>query len=136
MEPIKIFLGILLIICILLCIDSKKIQAYLDRHKILHVQKTESPYQSVMGLDIRDYRGKVKITEVWDYTPAKQAGLEVGDRIIKINGQKVVSAKNLAEEIKNRRDQKPITLVVYRSDSCSTFPVELKPLDLTCQKAF
>lgn len=124
METIRIFLGILLIICLLLSVDYRIINDYFKE------QKSSEEYthaEKVLGLEVKDYKGRVKIIDVFEYTPARKAGLEVGDRILEVNGKKVINSQNFVDKITNICDEKPIRLVVHRIDSRSTFPVEIEP---------
>lgn len=133
MEPIKLFLGILLIICLLLSMDFKKIHSYFGERKISHVKMQ---YESIMGLNVKDFKGRVKIIDVLDYTPARRAGLEIGDRILKVNGVKIINAKSFVENIQNIHAKEPIELVVHRIDSCSTFPVKIVPEGVQCRTKY
>lgn len=118
MENIKKFMGILLIICLSLCIDYKKIDGLIKEYQ-------HSDSLSLLGLKVENFKGKVRVREVLDYTPAKYSGIEPGDKIIEINGQKIKNVQNFIESIENAHDRERIQLMVYRVDSKSLFPVEV-----------
>ncbi len=118
MENIKKFMGILLIICLSLCIDYRKIDGLIKEYQ-------HSDSLSLLGLKVENFKGKVRVREVLDYTPAKYSGIEPGDKIIEINGQKIKNVQNFIESIENAHDRERIQLMVYRVDSKSLFPVEV-----------
>lgn len=60
------------------------------------------------------------VGEVIEGSPAKAAGLEDGDRIIEINGNKVLYWHDMVEEIR-KEDPRPLTLVADRSGQEITF---------------
>lgn len=130
MELIKLFTGMLLIICLVLNINFKKLQNFWDEQKILNEQVEVS---SPLGLYVKDFKGRVKIIDVLNYTPAMNAGLEPGDRILKVNGKKVKNVKSFFETMEDIDIKEPVEILVYRVDSCSTFPVEIRPFGCSCK---
>ncbi len=71
---------------------------------------------------IPDYGGlPVKIRDVTPDSPASEAGLQVGDRIVAVNGEPVRSAEQVTQYIRDHRGQ-PITLKIERSGQ----PIEVK----------
>jgi len=131
MELIKTFMGILLLICLSFSINLKKTKDYLVNYGIL---KKRVDISSPLGVLVSDFKGKVKITDVLDYTPAYNAGLEPGDRILKVNGCKVCSVKEFLSKLEDIDFSQPVQFVVYRVDSCSTFPVDVVPFGVTCRQ--
>lgn len=125
MELIRIFMGILLIICLILCIDFKKVNNAIEEHNIDY-EKIESI--SLLGLRVEDFKGRVRVSEVLEHTPAMKSGIEAGDKIIEIDGRKIKNVKNYIDCIENAHDKQMIKLVIHRVDSRSTFPVEVMPL--------
>jgi regulator of sigma E protease len=64
---------------------------------------------------IPDYGGlPVTIRDVAANSPASEAGLQIGDRIAAIDGQKIRSAEHVTQYIRDHRGQ-PITLTLERS---------------------
>lgn len=130
MELIRLFMGILLVICLLLTINFKKLHDYVEEKKILNETIEAS---SPLGLYVEDFKGRVKIVDVLDYTPARNAGLEPGDRILKVNGCKIKNVKAFFDCMEQADTDEPVKLVVYRVDSCSTFPVDIVPFKASCK---
>lgn len=131
MQYIRLFIGILLVICLILNIDFKSLHNFAEE-RIAIRQRIEA--SSPLGLYVRDYKGKVKIVDVLNYTPAMNAGLEPGDRILKVNGIKVNNVEAFFETMESVNLDKPIKFLVYRVDSCSTFPVEIKAFEYGCKQ--
>lgn len=122
MELIRIFMGILLLICLILCIDFKKVNnAIEERHT--DYEKLESI--SLLGLRVENFKGRVRVSEVLEYTPAQASGIEAGDKILEVEGHKIKNVKNYIDCIENCHDKEKIKLIVHRVDSSSTFPVEV-----------
>lgn len=130
MELIKLFTGILFLICLVLNINFKQVQNYLDERKII---KESVDVSSPLGLYVKDFKGRVKIVDVLNYTPAMSAGLEPGDRILKVNGIKIQNVKTFFEAIEEIDIKEPVEMLVYRVDSCSVFPVQIKPFECSCK---
>ncbi len=130
MEIIRLFMGILLVICLILNINFKRLHNIYEEKKILN-ETIEAT--SPLGIYVKDFKGKVKIIEVLDYTPAYNAGLEPGDRILEVNGCKISNVKNFFESIEEANLDKPVKLLVYRVDSCSTFPVDIIGFQTSCK---
>lgn len=131
MELTKIFMGILVIMCLISSVDTNRINDYLNKYNIYPYHKIE--VSSPLGLLVKDFKGKVKITDVLEYTPARLAGLEPGDRILKVNGCKVCNVKTFFEKLEEVNFEEPVNLVIHRVDSCSTFPVDVIPFGAKCK---
>ena len=126
MEIIKSFPGILLFVCLFLNLSEYDF-------KFLLQNRFPDEEQNVLGLYLMDFKGRVRVTDVFNYTPAMQAGIEVGDRILEVNGEKVTNVKNFIEKIQEHNEDESIKLMVYRVDSCSKFPVEITPFEYKCK---
>ena len=130
MELIKTFMGILLLICLSFSLNIKATKDYLLSHSVL---KNSVDVSSPLGVLVSDFKGRVKITNVLDYTPAYNAGLEPGDRILKVNGCKVCNVKEFLTQLEDVDFSQPVQFTVYRVDSCSTFPVDVVPFGAKCK---
>ncbi len=130
MELIRLFMGILLVICLISSVNFKKLHDYLEEKYV--VSKTIE-VSSPLGLYVKDFKGRVKVIDVLDYTPAQIAGLEPGDRILKVNGIKVDDVKSFFETMEETNTEKPVEILVYRVDSCSVFPVSVVPFGAGCK---
>lgn len=123
-------MGILLLICLSFSVNIKNTKAYLVEH---HLLKDNIDSSSPLGVLVTDFKGRVRITDVLDYTPAQNAGLEPGDRILKVNGCKVCNVKEFLSKLEDIDFTKPVQFLVYRVDSCSTFPVDVIPFGAKCK---
>ena len=57
--------------------------------------------QAWLGVDIDESEGQIIIRQVLDNTPAKQAGLEAGDRLVNLDGEPIKSARRFIYDIAN-----------------------------------
>jgi stage IV sporulation protein B len=69
--------------------------------------------------DIEGNNGKVQ-------SPAANAGVQIGDSIIRINENEINSAEDLARFV-NKEKNSEITLILQRKNNSSTFEVKVKP---------
>ncbi len=122
MDLIRLFMGILLIICLILCINFKKLDETIRDH---YSYDGNHETVTLFGLYLQDFKGKVRVADVLDYTPARQAGIEIGDRILEVDGHKIRYVKEFYELMENLHDKQKIKMLLYRVDSCSVFPVEV-----------
>ena len=88
-------------------------------------EKLAGKYQ---GIGVELIEGN-KISKIFDDSPAKEAGLEVGDIIIKINDKdvKTFTASEIASEIKNIKE-KNFSITVNRNEQEITANLTLKEL--------
>ena len=122
MELIKVFTGMLLIICLFSCANVDKLKPIATAKE----QLTNIQNRQILGLIVQDFKGRVRVKEVLDYSPARYAGIEEGDKIIEVEGVKIEDTKTFFENIENNQNKENIKLTIYRVDSCSKFPVEIK----------
>ena len=120
MELIRIFTSILLALCFITCTNFEKINKYVKDSTINEYSKN-----SVYGLVLHDFKGKVRVGKVLEYSPAQIAGIEQGDKILEVEGEKIKDVKNFLEYIENFQAKDTVKLTIYRVDSCSKFPVEI-----------
>jgi serine protease Do len=66
----------------------------------------------------------VLVSEVRDSTPASKAGLQAGDVITKLDGERVRSVGELREKLAAKRDAKSVTLTILRKGSEVSISVE------------
>ena len=79
----------------------------------------------IIGLGWGARSNEAIITDLVDKGPAEIAGLEVGDKIVKINGHKVKSNDDVSIYIQIESKDKPITFTVLRDEE--TLDVDVKP---------
>lgn len=92
-------------------------------------EKLEGTYEGIgVRISFND-NYQIYIYEVFNDSPAKEAGIEVGDILLSINGESVVgkSTEEASEIIKKSKDSK-INIVVERKSKELSFEVERKSL--------
>jgi predicted metalloprotease with PDZ domain len=75
-----------------------------------------------LGLTAVDEGGRTRITRVVAGSPAYEAGLDVDDEILALNGYKVRSA-DLAARISEMQEGEKVKLTVFRDDKLREFEV-------------
>ncbi|MDI6845956.1 MAG: PDZ domain-containing protein [Candidatus Saccharicenans sp.] len=79
-----------------------------------------------LGVSIaEDRQGKVFITQVEEKSPAEQARLKPGDRILKIGGREIVSSDQLVAEIRSRRPGQEVNLSIETDGETREVKVKL-----------
>ena len=68
----------------------------------------------------------ILVREVRSGTPAEKAGLKAGDVITKVDGQAVKSTRQLRAQLRQRIEQKSVTLSVLRKGSEISVPVAIE----------
>jgi serine protease Do len=68
----------------------------------------------------------ILVREVRSGTPAEKAGLKAGDVITKVDGQAVKSTRDLRAQLRQKIDQKSVTLSVLRKGSEISVPVAIE----------
>ncbi len=91
----------------------------------------------IMSQTVNDYVQSVNdlsvdhgvfVTDVYDGGPAAQAGVEVGDVIVAINGKEVDDEVSLADMLSTRSPGDHVTVTLYRGDQPMTLNVTLGEL--------
>lgn len=78
-----------------------------------------------IGVTIGLVEKRPTVIEMFDSSPAKEAGVEVGDVIVKIN-DKSVKDKSIDKIVEMIKDKNKVKLVMLRGDKEHTFEVKLK----------
>ncbi len=79
----------------------------------------------------------ILVREVRAGTPAEKAGLKAGDVITKVEGKPVRTLRDLRHQLREKSDQKPVSLTVLRRGSELTIPVTIeKPRPIETPPAF
>ena len=98
----------------------------------LNPQSAQSPTSPgsdgiALGVSVLDVSGQrgVMVTEVSPASPAKKAGLTVGDRIVSIDGRMVANSAALAREVTSRAEGDSLSLQIVRSNQLVTSNVKL-----------
>jgi serine protease Do len=66
----------------------------------------------------------VLVSKVRGSTPASKAGLQAGDVITKLDGERVRSVGELRDKLAGKRDAKSVTLTILRKGSEVSISVE------------
>ena len=93
-------------------------------------QTLEGNYEGI-GIEVTLDNNKVKITKVFADTPAKKAGLKVGDYITKVNGESVdgKSLSDVVSLIKNSKN-KEVEITITRDEQEKTMKVTRTTVDM------
>lgn len=93
-------------------------------------QTLEGNYEGI-GIEVTLDNSKVKITKVFADTPAKKAGLKVGDYIIKVNGESVEgkSLSDVVSLIKNAKN-KEVEITITRDNQEKAMKVTRTTVDM------
>lgn len=93
-------------------------------------QTLEGNYEGI-GIEVTLDNNKVKITKVFADTPAKKAGLKVGDYITKVNGESVdgKSLSDVVSLIKNAKN-KEVEITITRNEQEKTMKVTRTTVDM------
>ena len=93
-------------------------------------QTLEGNYEGI-GVEVTSDNNKVKVTKVFDDTPAKKAGIKVGDYITKVNGEST-EGKTLSEvvsSIKNA-ESKDVEITITRDNQEKVLKVTRTTVDM------
>ncbi len=79
-----------------------------------------------IGIRFRIHKGAVRVTWVIKSTPARAAGMKVGDRIIRINGKSVegMKSEDVISELRGPVDSQ-VSLTIARSGVANVMPFEI-----------
>lgn len=93
-------------------------------------QTLEGNYEGI-GIEVTLDKNKVKITKVFADTPAKKAGIKVGDYITKVNGESVEgkSLSDVVSLIKNAKN-KEVEITITRDNQEKTMKVTRTTVDM------
>ncbi len=86
------------------------ISAYTDHWDRLTLADT------VLGVGGKDVENGCKLTEIESGLPAEKAGLQVGDVIVKFNGQPVKDFDELATAVRKKKPGDKVTLEILRGE--------------------
>lgn len=122
MELIKLYMGILFTICLVVSLSSAPSNSFSINIKPTIYSSEYCP----LGIKVCDFKGKVRVDDVLEFTPAYTSGIEEGDRILEINGMKINNIDEYKRALRNSENENIFEFTVYRVDSCSKFSVQIK----------
>lgn len=79
-----------------------------------------------LGITARAENGKTLIQFIEMGAPAQQAGLDIGDELLALDGLRV-SAEQLGDRLQNYRPGDTVQVTVFHQDELRTVPVTLDP---------
>ena len=84
--------------------------------------------QAWLGLGLEEGKGEdegVRVAQVFRGSPAQEAGLRAGDRILSINGKEVTDVASLTGEVRSHRPGEEVTIEVLRNGEQKSFQAVL-----------
>jgi len=85
----------------------------------------QSDDRGVLGIDFENQRGAAIVREIWNGSPAQQAGLRRGDEIVAMNGQEMQDADDVLDELRDRQPGERVSLTVSRNGQERTLRARL-----------
>lgn len=110
----RLVIGLLLIFVLIAYIDTKSLKETLDDSKLLREYKNTT---KLIGIGIHEAENGVEVKDVVNNTPAQKSGVEIGDIVVDIDGQKVKSAEGLRDYLKDVKKNKKIALTIQKPDN-------------------
>jgi putative serine protease PepD len=90
--------------------------------ELISTGKAEHAY---LGVSVETANGSVRITQVRPGTPAADAGLQSGDRIVSLDGKQIVSADGLTSAIAAKKPGDTVSVTYSRGGQSHTVKIEL-----------
>jgi putative serine protease PepD len=101
-------------------IPSSTVQSIVS--ELISTGKAEHAY---LGVSVEDVNGSAKVAEVRSGTPAAAAGLQAGDTIISVDGQRITSGDALTSAISAKKPGDKVTIVYSRGGHTNSVEVTL-----------
>ena len=90
--------------------------------ELISTGKAEHAY---LGVSVETVNASVRITEVRTGTPAADAGLQSGDRLISVDGKRIVSGDGLTSAISAKKPGDTVSVTYSRGGQSHTVKIEL-----------
>jgi putative serine protease PepD len=90
--------------------------------ELISTGKAEHAY---LGVSVETVNGSVQITQVRDGTPAADAGLQAGDRLLSVDGKPIASADGLTNAIAAKKPGDTVSVTYSRGGQSHTLEVQL-----------
>jgi len=90
--------------------------------ELISTGKAEHAY---LGVSVETVNASVRITEVRAGTPAADAGLQSGDRIVSVDGKRIVSGDGLTSAISAKKPGDTVSITYSRGGQSHTVKIEL-----------
>jgi putative serine protease PepD len=86
---------------------------------------TGKAQHAYLGVSVETVNGSVRITEVRAGTPAADAGLQSGDRIVSVDGKQITSGDGLTSAIAAKKPGEAVSVMYSRGGQSHTVKIEL-----------
>lgn len=106
---------------------------FMDNEETEDFNTTVNGQYKGIGVTIGMVDGKPTIVDMFNNSPAKKAGVKVGDILIKVN-DKSVDGKNIDEVVGLIKNKNEVKLVVSRDSKEHTFTVKLEDVEIPSVK--
>jgi S1-C subfamily serine protease len=93
--------------------------------RVLAGETIQSAFLGVIGEDVDSGQAGAEITEITPDAAAAEAGIEVGDLVISIDGVRVQGIRDLAAQVRTHRPGSTVELIVIRDGEQLAFSVTL-----------
>jgi putative serine protease PepD len=90
--------------------------------ELISTGKAEHAY---LGVSVETVNGSVRITEVRTGTPAADAGLQSGDTLVSVDGNRIVSGEGLTSAISAKQPGDTVSITYSRGGQSHTVKIEL-----------
>ena len=110
----RLIFSLLFIFILIAYIDTKSLKQYFADAKILQEYENSS---KLIGLGLKEKNGNITVNDVISDMPADNAGVEVGDIILDIDGKKMDSAKMIKDYLNQLKNNKKILLTLKKPDN-------------------
>ena len=121
---------LLLLFLLVAYIDTKSLKESLDATKFAKEYNKES---KIIGIGLKNNDGDIKINNILSNTPASRSNLEVGDILVNVDGNEILSVINLKDYLKKLKSNKEIILTVKKQDN-RIVDIHILPVDLNFKK--
>ena len=121
---------LLLLFLLVAYIDTKSLKESLDATKFAKAYNKES---KIIGIGLKNNDGDIKINNILSNTPASRSNLEVGDILVNVDGNEILSVINLKDYLKKLKSNKEIILTVKKQDN-RIVDIHILPVDLSFKK--
>ena len=129
----RLIFSLLFIFILIAYIDTKSLKQYFADAKILQEYENSS---KLIGLGLKENNGNITVNDVISDMPADNAGVEVGDIILDIDGKKMDSAKMIKDYLNQLKNNKKILLTLKKPDNSIVRIIVLPGNELTSSIAF
>ncbi len=110
----RLIFTLLFIFILIAYIDTRSLKQYFADTKILKEYETSS---KLIGLGLKEKNGDITVNDVILDMPADNAGVEIGDIILDIDGKKMDSAQMIKDYLNQIKNNKKILLTLKKQDN-------------------